>query len=103
MYSHFNPFDVNTPRVGGLVQERFHVLRDALTFAEYFVERPLAHYVPQSCLRQEPGWVMGVLHIRYWHGGIRYAIVHHRIHRHCYAVLRQHLRKEMQKKEWEGF
>lgn len=93
IYSHFNPFNVNTPRVRGFIQKRFHVLRDAFALAEYFVKRPLAHYVPQGRLCQQSGGMMGVFHIGYGDGRIGHAVINHSVHRNRHAVLGEHLKK----------
>ena len=50
-----------------------------------------AEDVPQSGLGQQPGAVVGVLHVGHAHGGITDPVVDHRVHRHRDTVLGQHL------------
>lgn len=69
------------------------MLRDALALAEDLVERPLAHYVPEGGLGEQPRRVVGVLHVRDRNGGVGDAVVDHRVHRDRHAVLCQNLRK----------
>ena len=51
-----------------------------------------AEDVPQSGLGQQPGAVVGVLHVGHAHGGITDPVVDHRVHRHRDTVLGQHLK-----------
>ena len=50
-----------------------------------------AEDVPQSRLGQQPGAVVGVLHVGHAHGGVTDPVVNHRVHRHRDTVLGQHL------------
>ena len=50
-----------------------------------------AEDVPQSGLGQQPGAVVGVLHVGHAHGGVTDPVVDHRVHRHRHAVLGQDL------------
>lgn len=52
---------------------------------------PGAHRVAQRRLRQQASRMVRVLHVGNRDGGIRDAIVDHRVHRHRHAVLGEHL------------
>ena len=50
-----------------------------------------AEDVAQRRLGQQPGRVMGVLHVGHRHGCVGHAVIDDGVHRDCHAVPRQHL------------
>ena len=48
---------------------------------------------PEGGLGQELGAVMSVLHVGHTHSGVADPVVHHRVHRHRHAILRQNLQQ----------
>ena len=50
------------------------------------MERLGAEDVPQGGLGQQPGGVVGVLHVGHGDGGVGHPIVHHGINTHCHRV-----------------
>ena len=50
-----------------------------------------AEDVPECGLCQEPGGVVGILHVSDGYGGVGDSVVDHRVHGHCHGVPGQHL------------
>lgn len=55
------------------------------------MQGPRAHGVAERRLGEQPGAVVGVLHVGDRDRGVVHAIIDDRVHRHGHAVLRQHL------------
>ena len=57
-----------------------------------------AEDVPERGLRQQPGGVVGVLHVGHRHSGVGHPVVDHGVHGNRHRVFGQDLRGERKKK-----
>ena len=58
---HFNSFDLDAPRVGGLVEGRLHDVRDRLTFGQNFGQIFCAQNVSESCGGEKASWMAKIV------------------------------------------
>ena len=68
-----------------------HTTGYALSLTENLVEVLCAQNIPECGLGQQPGGVVGILHVGHGYGGVGDPVVHHSIHRHRHRVLGQDL------------
>ena len=68
-----------------------HHVGNGLALGQYLREVLGAEDVTQGGLGEKAGRVMGVLDVRYRHGGVADAVIDNRVDRHRHRVLRQHL------------
>jgi len=68
-----------------------HEMTYVLAVGEYLAEVLSAQDVAESGLGEEAGGTVGVLDVRHRDGGVRDAVVDHRVDGHRYRVLRKDL------------
>ena len=84
---HFYSLNFDPPRLRSLVQSCLHGSGDPLSVTQNLVKVLSAEDVPQGGLGEQPGAVVGVLHVGHADGGVTDPVVDYRVHRHRYAVL----------------